>query len=91
MTIRQYAEKQGWDLKGIEIRLSHEHMHAKDCAECDVRDDAFLDVIRRHILLTGTLDGGQRDRLGMVAERCPVHRTLMGTKRIFTDVDVKPA
>lgn len=91
MTLRLYAEKQGWSLSNIEIRLSHEHLHAKDCAECDVREDAFLDVIRRHILLTGTLDAEQKARLAMVADRCPVHKTLMGLKRILTDVQVATA
>ena len=91
MTLRLYADKKSWPLKGVTVELSHEHVHAKDCAECDVREDAWIDVIRRYIVVTGELDEEQKARLAVVADRCPVHRTLTGIMRIFTEIDAVPA
>lgn len=75
MTLRMYAERKGWDLRGIEVRLSHSKVHAKDCAECETREGK-VDRIEREIALAGKLDEEQRARLLEIADRCPVHRTL---------------
>jgi len=88
MTLRMYADRKGWPLGDVTVELSHEHVHAKDCAECALREDAWLDVIRRYILIPGPLDEEQKARLRMVADRCPVHRTLHGTMRVLTEMDV---
>ncbi|HEY1434706.1 MAG TPA: osmotically inducible protein C, partial [Thermoanaerobaculia bacterium] len=57
---------------------------ARDCAECETKDDTRLDRIPREITLAGPLTDEQRERLVQIAERCPVHRTLMGPKEIVT-------
>jgi putative redox protein len=75
MTVRMYAERQGWPLKSIEVALQHERIHAEDCANCDTRE-GFLDQITKNISLYGPLDAEQRLRLVEIAERCPVQRTL---------------
>jgi len=75
MTVRLYAERKGWPLSSVEVRLSHERMHAEDCADCDTRE-GFLDHITKHLTLHGELDDEQRTRLAEIAERCPVQRTL---------------
>jgi len=43
-----------------------------------------LDVIEREIEIAGELSAEQRQRLLEVAERCPVHRTLMNAVKIVT-------
>ena len=75
MTVRMYADRKGWALGSVEVRLRHERIHATDCAECDTRD-GFLDHITKHLTLHGELDDEQRTRLAEIAERCPVQRTL---------------
>ncbi|MCH8206070.1 MAG: OsmC family protein [Chloroflexi bacterium] len=87
MTLRLYADKKGWSLGSITVELSHERVHARDCAECDERDDAMLDVVRSHIVVRGDLDGAQSARLLQIAKRCPVHRTLEGGPTILTELD----
>jgi uncharacterized OsmC-like protein len=76
MTLALYARRKQWPLQGVEVRLRHGKIHAADCAECETRD-GHLDRIEREIVLTGTLDGDQRARLLEIADKCPVHRTLV--------------
>ena len=75
MTIRLYAQRKGWPLEAVEVTLRHERIHAQDCADCETREP-FLDRITKRLRLEGALSAEQRQRLGEIAERCPVQRTL---------------
>jgi len=44
----------------------------------------MLDRVEREISLVGPLSGEQRDRLLEMANRCPVHRTLISEIDIRT-------
>ena len=91
MTIRLYADRKGWPLDGVTVRLSQEKIHAKDCVECETRDDSRIDRISREIELSGPLSAEQRQRLLEISEKCPVHRTLAGAKQIVTRLAGEPA
>ena len=71
MTLRLYAERKGWPLNGVHVRLTG--------APADGRY-----AITRHITMDGGLDAEQRARLLEIANRCPVHRTLTGEVAIQT-------
>ena len=75
MTLRLYADHKQWPLEQTTVRLSHEKIHAADCADCETREGK-IDQIEREIELVGPLDAQQRQRLLEIAEKCPVHRTL---------------
>jgi putative redox protein len=81
MTLRMYAERKGWPLARAGVRLRHEKIHARDCAECET-GEGRVDRIQREIRLEGDLDAEQRRRLLEIADRCPVHRTLTSETRI---------
>ena len=83
MTLRMYAERKGIALQNVEVRLSHERIHAKDCEDCETKE-GMLDEIRSEIHLKGDLDEAQRRRLIEIAARCPVHRTLSSEIKIRT-------
>ncbi len=83
MTLRMYAERKGWDLRSVEINLTHARIHAEDCADCETKE-GMLDEIRSEIRMEGGLDDAQRKRLLEIAERCPVHRTLSSEIKIRT-------
>lgn len=83
ITLRMYADRKGWDLEGIEVRLQHDKIHARDCDDCETRNNR-VDQIEREIELRGALDTSQRQRLLEIADRCPVHRTLHGEVRVRT-------
>ena len=75
MTVRMYADRKGWPLESVEVKLSHDKIHAQDCAECETRE-GFLDRITKVLTFRGPLDAEQRARLAEISERCPVQRTL---------------
>ncbi len=83
MTLRIYAEPKGLPLERVSVRLTHEKIHAADCAECETREGK-LDRIERVITLDGPLTEAQRARLLEIADKCPVHRTLMSEVNIRT-------
>ena len=80
-----YAERKGFSLQSVEVRLSHERLHAKDCEDCETKD-VMLAEIRSRIHLAGDLDKTQRKRLLEIAARCPVHRTLSSEIRIRSEL-----
>jgi len=81
MTIALYARRKQWPLEGVTVRLAHSKIHAADCAECETKE-GMLDRIEREITLDGPLGPEQRQRLLEIAERCPVHRTLVSEVNI---------
>ena len=83
MTLSMYARRKHWPLERVTVRLRHDKIHAKDCAECETKE-GMLDRIEREISLTGPLDAEQRERLLAIANRCPVHRTLVSEVDIRT-------
>ena len=82
MTLRMYADRKEWPLDETIVRLSHEKVHAEDCEDCDT-EQGQVDRITREIEIRGRLSDDQRERLFEIANKCPVHRTLLG------DVDVR--
>jgi putative redox protein len=75
MTVSLYARRKAWPLERVEVRLSHDKIHADDCADCETREGR-IDRIRKELIFEGPLDDEQRARLLEIAGRCPVHRTL---------------
>lgn len=75
MTLRMYADRKGWPLDSVTVRLKHQKIHADDCESCD-DSTGMLDLIDRDIELAGPLDNEQKTRLIEIANKCPVHRTL---------------
>ncbi len=84
MTLRMYAKRKGLPLDSVRVDVSHDRIHAEDCAECETKDGR-IDRFRREILIEGDLDAEQRARLLEIADRCPVHRTLEGEIHIETE------
>jgi putative redox protein len=83
MTIALYARHKAFPLTGITVRLEHARIHAVDCAECETKEGK-IDRIEREIALEGSLTEEQRARVLEIAERCPVHRTLVSEINIRT-------
>ncbi|HET9333586.1 MAG TPA: alpha/beta fold hydrolase [Gemmatimonadota bacterium] len=75
ITLRMYADRKEWPLRGTRIRLRHSRIHAEDCANCET-EEGMLDRIETELELVGPLADGQRERLLEIAGRCPVHRAL---------------
>ena len=88
MTLRLYAGRKGWNLRGVGAVLSHDRQHIKDCLDCSGDEPGpYIDRVSVFLTLDGDLDEDQRARLLEIAGRCPVHRTLTNQPKI----DVKLA
>lgn len=83
MTLQMYAARKSWALEKVAVTLKHSRTHADDCEECETKEGK-LEVIERQLTIDGDLDSEQRNRLLEIADRCPVHKTLLGNKEIHT-------
>lgn len=75
MTLRIYADRRGWPLEGVTVRLWQSRIYEKDCEECDVKA-VGIDQIEREIHMAGPLTEEQQEGLLRIADRCPVGQTL---------------
>jgi putative redox protein len=76
MTIRLYADLKKIPLRHVSVRLKHDKIHAVDCENCETKEGK-IDRIDREIALEGDLSAEQRGKLMEIADKCPVHRTLL--------------
>jgi putative redox protein len=83
MTIRLYARRKGLAVDHVAVDVTHDKVHAADCADCETKEGR-IDRFRRVVRLSGSLTEAERARLLEIADRCPVHRTLEGEARIET-------
>lgn len=75
MTLFIYARRKEWPLENVEVRLEHSRVHARDCTDCEQKE-GYLDHIDKQIVVHGALSAEQVERLGQIAEMCPVNKTL---------------
>ena len=83
MTLRMYADHKKLPLEQVTVTLSHDKIHAKDCADCET-SAGKIDRITRSIVMKGDLGDEERARLLEIADKCPVHQTLHGEVRVET-------
>lgn len=72
-TLRMYADRKGWDLQEVRVRI-----------DLEFKKEENKTVIIRHLELIGELDEAQRERLLSVAKACPVHKILSNPIEINT-------
>jgi putative redox protein len=81
MTLQFYAKREKLPLEGVDVTVTHDRQHAKDCADCTTQS-GFIHRFRVEIKLLGPLDEAQRQKLLTIAGRCPVAKTLSAEIRI---------
>ena len=75
ITIRMYADRKEIPLEGIKI----------DLAICKEEEMTKETTITRKIEFTGDLSPEQRERLMVIADKCPIHKLLTNPIRILTE------
>ena len=83
VTLRLYAKRKQWPLERVIVRLSHSRDYVQDSAGTDTKP-VMLDRIACDLELVGQLDKEQHDRLLLIANNCPVHRSLTSRMDITT-------
>jgi putative redox protein len=89
MTLRMYADFKKLDLGAVTVDVSHDKIHAKDCAECTEAEKANggkIDRFERVISVQGDIAPELAGKLEEIANKCPVHRTLESTSNVVTRV-----
>jgi putative redox protein len=81
MTLHYYAKMKNLPLEGVDVTITHDRQHAKDCADC-MTQSGFIHRFRVEITLHGPLSDTQKQELLKVAGRCPVAKTLQSEIRI---------
>jgi len=83
ITLRMYADRKGWPLEEVRIRLRQSRAHEPDCEVCET-SEVGPHRLEREIDLEGELTDEQRKRLLIIADRCPIKQAL---QRGITVVD----
>jgi putative redox protein len=73
ITLRMYINRKQWDVSEINIKIDLE----KDI-------DQNISLFKRKIEIIGEIDEDQRQRLYLIAEKCPIHKILTNTIKIQT-------
>ncbi len=90
MTLRMYADRKQLPLDRVTVEVSHGKVHADDCVECADHEQlqdrsGMIDRFERVITVEGAdLTDDDRRRLLVIADKCPVHRTLSTASAIAT-------
>ena len=87
MTLRMYADFKKLDIGRISVKVTHDKVHAADCAECTDEERAGggkIDVFERQITVDGLEDAELSVKLLKIADRCPVHKTLEHGAKVKT-------
>ena len=77
MTVTLYAKRKAWPLQRVIVRLRQQRIHAADCQECSNSTEGYVHRIERSVTVEGKLSVEQRSRLQEIAQKCPVHKTLL--------------
>ena len=75
ITLRMYADRKGWPLEEIGVRLQHDKLLPATSREPGGAATR-TDEIGQTLELIGPLDAEQKERLVQIAHRCPVHKAL---------------
>jgi putative redox protein len=87
MTLQMYARHKGIALEQVSVRLTYNRDYVQDCQGAESDEPApkrRVHRIEREISLVGDLSDDDRGRLLDIAERCPVHRTMVEEKEIVS-------
>ncbi|WP_026776592.1 bifunctional alpha/beta hydrolase/OsmC family protein [Polaribacter sp. Hel_I_88] len=85
MTLKMYAQRKKWDLQEVFAYITYSKKHSDDLG-LDVDKPTRLDHLQKKLKLVGNLDDKQIKRLKEIASKCPVHKTLLSTTIIDTEI-----
>ncbi|WP_075995859.1 bifunctional alpha/beta hydrolase/OsmC family protein [Salaquimonas pukyongi] len=92
MTLKMYADRKGWDISPVSVSVDHAKIHAVDCETCSEErkeEGGKIDRFHRTITLKPGIDEERVEALLVIADKCPVHRTLHASSEITTALAVK--
>ncbi|SDS47283.1 putative redox protein [Gillisia sp. Hel1_33_143] len=85
MTIQMYARRKNWIIDSVETHINYAKDYSTDCENCE-DTSAKIDTFSREIIIKGDLDKAQLDKIILIADKCPVHKTLTTPTQVITTV-----
>ncbi|MBK0404137.1 OsmC family protein [Adhaeribacter sp. BT258] len=76
ITLRMYADHKAWPLTQIDVKLQFE-------GEAE-SENQLMPNIKMQLLVQGNLSPEQLERLTVIAQKCPVHKSLSPAFKIST-------
>ena len=73
ITLRMYINRKGWDVSEISVKVDFER-------DIEQNTSSFI----RKIEVTGEIDETQRQKLHIIADKCPIHKILTHSNTIQT-------
>lgn len=74
-TLRMYADRKGWEVERIDVEIS---LHIE---KSEAGQTAFFDSV---INISGNLSPEQKNRMIVIAGKCPIHKLLTNKVEIST-------
>ncbi|MCP4183357.1 MAG: OsmC family protein [Hyphomicrobiales bacterium] len=87
MTMRMYADFKKLDIGKISVQVNHNKIYTRDCQECSKEEKSSggkIDRFERTIHIEGLDDAELEAKMLVIADKCPVHRTLDHSAKIIT-------
>ncbi|PXY39051.1 osmotically inducible protein OsmC [Flavobacterium cheongpyeongense] len=75
ITLRMYINRKQWNVSEISIKVDFEK---------DIEQN--ISLFTRKIKITGEIDESQKQKLHLIAEKCPIHKTLTNAIKIQTNL-----
>jgi len=86
MTLRMYADRAGLPLEHVSVALRHDRVYSTDCRDASQQRCRVEQLTRTLHVVGPELTDADHDKLLEIADKCPVHRTLLGDLRIETTI-----
>ena len=84
MTLRMYIDRKKWNVDEILVHVEHNKEHSDDSNPDS--EAGMIDILERKIEVFGNLDDDQKRKLLEIANKCPVHRTLLSEMTIRSKI-----
>jgi putative redox protein len=88
MTLRLYADRKNVPLGRVSVNVAHEKVDVHDYGDCagNVSRNGKIDRFTRTIAVDTELNEELRAKIIEIANKCPVHRTLVSSSVVSTSV-----
>jgi len=87
MTLIMYATRKKIPLESVSVELDHQRIYREDCEDC-TEEEKRLEKITRRITVRGAVSEEQKSKLLEIANKCPVHRTILSKPAIEDTIEV---
>jgi len=85
LVLHTFAQHHNLALENVELHMTYDRVFRDDCENIEEGQD-YCEEISEKILLKGDLSRGERDKLLLIAHRCPIYEMLKPGINISTSL-----